>query len=67
MYFPDGNATITRLLVRSLVPGAVSGSSMEDIVTARVDYSKLDRDENKIRIRLNSTAINVENTRNGQV
>ena len=67
MYFPDGNATIARLLVRSLVPDAVPGSSMEDIVTARVDYSKLDRDENKIRIRLNSTAVNVRNTQNGRV
>jgi len=67
MYFPDGNATLARLLVRSLIPDALPGSSMEDVVTSRVDYSMLDRDENKIRIRLNSTAINVGNTNNGQV
>ena len=67
MYFPDGNATIARLLVRSLIPGSLPGSSMEDVVTSRVDYSMLDRDENKVRIRLNSTVINVKNTNNGQV
>ena len=67
MYFPDGNATIARLLVRSLIPGSLPGSSMEDVVTSRVDYSMLDRDENKIRIRLNSTVINVKNTNDGQV
>jgi spermidine dehydrogenase len=67
MYFPDGNATIARLLVRSLIPDALPGSSMEDVVTAKVDYSKLDREQNKVRIRLNSTAINVGNTSNGMV
>jgi spermidine dehydrogenase len=67
MYFPDGNATIARLLVRALIPDAVPGSSMEDIVTARVDYKLLDREENNVRIRLNSTAIDVRNRRGGQV
>ena len=67
MYFPDGNATIARLLVRSLIPGALPGVSMEDVITARVDYTMLDRQENNVRIRLNSTAINVGHTNNGQV
>ena len=59
MYFPDGNATIARLLVRSLIPDAVDGSSMEDIITAKVDYSQLDRDGSNARIRLNSTVVSV--------
>jgi len=59
LHFPDGNATIARLLVRSLVPGAVPGSSVEDVVTARVDYAKLDRAASPVRIRLNSTGIAV--------
>ncbi len=67
MYFPDGNATIARLLVRSLTPDAVTGESMEDIVTAKVDYPTLDRDDNRVRIRLNSTAIGVANVANGEV
>ena len=67
MYFPDGNATLARMLVRSLVPDAVDGGSMEDIVTARVDYSLLDRDDSKVRIRLNSTVIDVANRAEGEV
>lgn len=56
-HFPDGNASIARLLVRHLVPGAMPGSTMEDVVTARADYSRLDDAANAVRIRLNSTAV----------
>ncbi len=54
-HFPDGNASIARLLVRGLVPGALPGTSAEDIVTARCDYSRLDRPDNGVRLRLSST------------
>ena len=54
-HFPDGNASIARLLVRSLVPASIPGHTMEDVVTARADYSKLDQSASPIRIRLNST------------
>ena len=57
-HFPDGNASVARLLVRSLIPEALPGSTMEDSVTARLDYSKLDREGAATRIRLNSTAVN---------
>jgi spermidine dehydrogenase len=56
-HFPDGNASISRLLVRKLVPGSVPGSTMEDVVTARADYSVLDLPGNAARIRLASTAV----------
>src|SRR5580693_1956542 len=59
-HFPDGNASIARLLVRALVPGAMPGKSMNDVVTARADYSKLDVDGAAVRIRLNSTAVHVQ-------
>jgi spermidine dehydrogenase len=58
-HFPDGNASIARLLVRQLVPGAAPGSTMEDIVTARMNYAALDRPDSAVRIRLNSTAVRV--------
>ena len=58
-HFPDGNASIARLLVRSLIPEAVPGHTMEDVVTARVDYSKLDSAAGSTRIRLNSTVVQV--------
>jgi spermidine dehydrogenase len=61
-HFPDGNASIARLLVRSLIPEAVPGNTMEDVVTARADYSKLDQPSSPIRIRLNSTAVRVQHS-----
>lgn len=56
-HFPDGNAAIARLLVRELVPGVLPGSTMDDIVTARADYAKLDVAGSAVRVRLNSTAV----------
>ena len=67
MYFPDGNATITRLLVRALIPAAVPTGDMEEVVTARVDYSKLDQAQNDCRIRLNSTVVDVRHLNAQQV
>ncbi len=61
-HFPDGNASVARLLVRALLPDAVPGSTMEDVVTARVDYSMLDREDSDVRIRLNSTVVNAQHT-----
>jgi len=61
-HFPDGNAGVARSLVRQLVPDAVPGSTMEDLVTSRVDYSLLDDPSNATRIRLNATAVDVRHT-----
>ena len=61
-HFPDGNASVARLLVRKMIPAAVPGSTMEDVVTARVDYSKLDLQDADTRIRLNSTVVNAVHT-----
>jgi spermidine dehydrogenase len=63
--FPDGNASVCRLLVRNLIPGVAPGSTMEDVVTAKFDYSQLDQPGANIRLRLNSTAVNVINTDGG--
>lgn len=60
MHFPDGNATIARLLVRSLVPGVLPGHSVEDVMTAKADYSRLDRATSAVRVRLSSTAVAVQ-------
>jgi spermidine dehydrogenase len=57
LHFPDGNATIARLLVRDLIPDAVPGRGVEDIVTAQVNYARLDAAQNPVRLRLNSTVI----------
>ena len=59
VHFPDGNATIARLLVRWLIPDAVPGKTMEDVGAARINYALLDRSNQPARIRLNSTVLNV--------
>jgi len=58
-HFPDGNATIARLLVRRLIPSAIPGSSSTDILTSRANYARLDDPASPVRIRLNSTAVKV--------
>ena len=60
-HFPDGNASVARLLVRSLIPAAIPGHTMDDIVTARADYAQLDDARSAIRIRLNSAVVKVGN------
>jgi len=62
IHFPDGNATVARLLVRSLIPAAVPGKTMEDVGAAVVNYELLDRAEQPARIRLNSTVVHVEHS-----
>jgi spermidine dehydrogenase len=59
-HFPDGNATITRLLVRKLVPDAIPGNSLNDVILAKANYAKLDDSSSPVRIRLNSTAVRVK-------
>ena len=59
VHFPDGNATLVRLLLRRLIPDAVPGTTLEDVGMARVDYARFDRSSNATRIRLNSTVLNV--------
>ena len=59
-HFPDGNASIARLLVRALIPSALAGRTAQDSVLAKVDYGMLDRPQTPVRIRLNSTVVRVK-------
>jgi spermidine dehydrogenase len=61
-HFPDGNASVARLLVRRLVPASIPGSTADDLVTARADYSKLDAAPSAVRIRLSSPVMRVRHT-----
>jgi spermidine dehydrogenase len=63
-HFPDGNASVARLMVREMIPAVAPGSTMEDVITARFDYSKLDLSDSPVRLRLQSTVIRVENEGN---
>jgi spermidine dehydrogenase len=59
-HFPDGNATIARLLVRKLIPDVIPGNSATDMVIATANYSRLDSASSPVKIRLNSTAVRVK-------
>ena len=61
LHFPDGNATIARALVRRLIPAAVPGDSVEDLVLARVNYGRLDAPGARVALRLASTVTRVRN------
>lgn len=57
LHFPDGNATIARLLVRHLIPEALPGTTATDAISATADYAALDRPGQAVRIRLNSMVL----------
>ena len=60
-HFPDGNASIARLLVGKLIPEALPDrQSMNTIVSAHLAYDKLDNPNSKTRIRLSSPVVRVE-------
>ena len=62
-HFPDGNAGVARALLKTLIPSAVAGENMVDWTLNPVDYSQLDRSDSHVRLRLNSTAVRVEHSR----
>jgi spermidine dehydrogenase len=60
-WMPDGNASFCRQIVRLMIPGVASGKTVESLFAARFDYSQLDRADHPVRLRLNSTVVNVAN------
>lgn len=64
-HFPEGNATIARMIVRDLIPGALNSDGLSDALVRRVNYEVLDQEANAVRIRLNSTVVNVRNEDGG--
>jgi spermidine dehydrogenase len=62
-HFPDGNASIARLLVASLVPAAVPARSPEAVLGAKPRYDLLDVEGSPVRIRLSSTVVDVRHAK----
>lgn len=58
-HFPDGNAGVARLLVRSLIPAALPAANMEESVTTKVAYGNIDLPTSPVRIRVSSIVVNV--------
>ena len=60
-HFPDGNASIARLLVGKLIPAAVPDKqSMNTIVKAPLAYERLDSADSTVRMRLSSPVVRVQ-------
>ena len=59
-HFPDGNAGITRALVKKMIPKVAKGNNAEELVLSKFKYDELDKSGNTVRIRLNSTVVNVQ-------
>jgi spermidine dehydrogenase len=62
--WPDGNISLLKLIVAKLIPAAqpdVNGArpTQQTILQSNTDYSALDRRSSNVRIRLNSTVVNV--------
>ena len=60
--WPDGNASPARMLVSRLIPSSFPDGTpnQENVVTARCDYSQLDRPGQPVRLRLNSFVYQVK-------
>ena len=59
--FPGGNAGMTRLMVKTMIPNAIEGPrTMEAVWKNRVDYTALDNSGQRVRLRLDSTVVRVE-------
>lgn len=56
--FPDGNATFARLMVKTLLPDAISGpQTPEGVCRSTVNFAAIDRPASSTRIRLRSTVV----------
>ncbi|MEP4146150.1 MAG: NAD(P)-binding protein [Halioglobus sp.] len=63
--WPDGNASLARLQVQALIPAVSPGANADNIAMAKFDYSQLDSTDGPVRLRLNSTVINMTNMEEG--
>jgi spermidine dehydrogenase len=59
--FPGGNATIARLMVKSLIPSSIGGdATVEDVSRNLVDFDALDSADSLARVRLAATVVAVQ-------
>ena len=63
--WPDGNASLVRLMVAKLMPHSAPDVTAANVAVARFDYSVLDQENADVRLRLNATVIEVDNTDSG--
>ena len=63
--FPDGNASVARLLVHKLIPGVAPGTDANNVAIAKFDYAALDSATSPVRLRLDATVVNTVNAGSG--
>ena len=64
-HFPDGNASLGRLMVRSLIPAVAPGSMMQGHRDRAVRLRRVGRSAGSTRVRLRSTVVHVANRDGG--
>lgn len=58
--FPGGNDGFSRYYLKALIPEAIpGGNSFEEVLNCRLRFDAMDRPGSPVRIRLNSTAVNI--------
>lgn len=63
--FPGGNGGIARYFVNHLIPGSISGNgSPEDVICGKIEFDRLDRPGQPVRMRLGATALRVQHVQN---
>ena len=59
--FPGGNATIARLMMKTLMPASITGEpTVEGVTSGKVQFAALDDPHSPARIRLSSTVLSVQ-------
>ena len=63
--FPGGNSGFARHFVKRIMPRAIAGGdNFEDIINGDIRFEYLDREDEKIRMRLSATVVRVEHSNN---
>ncbi|MDG1828386.1 MAG: twin-arginine translocation pathway signal, partial [Luminiphilus sp.] len=63
--WPDGNASLVRLMVARLLPHVAPNVTPDNVALATFNYAALDEPESAVRVRLNATVVNTVNTETG--
>jgi spermidine dehydrogenase len=64
--FPGGNTGIARLIVKAMIPEALPGpATLSGVCAETVDFAKLDREGQPVRIRLGATVAEVRHEGDG--
>lgn len=64
-FFPDGNASVARLMVQRLIPAVCANVTASNVALANFNYGKLDDKQHAVRLRLGSTVVNARNRAGG--